>query len=29
MAGLPIWGITAVGAVIIFAGYTFYSKRQS
>ena len=28
MAGLPIWGITAVGAIIIYAGYTFYSKRQ-
>jgi len=27
-AGFPIWGITAVAAAIIFAGYYFYSSRQ-
>jgi len=27
-AGMPIWGITAVAAAIIFAGYYFYSSRQ-
>lgn len=29
MAGLPIWGITAVAAVIIFAGYHFYNKSKA
>jgi len=27
-AGLPIWGITALAAVIIYAGYYFFSTRQ-
>lgn len=29
MMGLPIWGITAVAAVIIFVGYHFYTKSKS
>lgn len=28
-AGLPIWGITAVAAVIIFIGYNAYIKRSA
>ncbi len=27
-AGFPIWGITALAAVIIFAVYYFFSMRQ-
>jgi len=27
-AGLPIWGITAVAAIIIFVGYYLYSRRK-
>jgi len=28
-AGFPIWGITVLAGVIIYAGYYFYAKRQS
>ncbi len=28
-AGFPIWGIIALAAIIIFAGYIFYIKRQT
>jgi len=28
-AGFPIWGITALAAIIIYAGYYFYAKRQA
>jgi len=27
--GFPIWGITAVAAVIIYVGYHFYTKSKS
>ena len=27
--GFPIWGITALAAIIIYAGYYFYDKRKS
>ncbi|MFQ6100076.1 MAG: hypothetical protein ACE5OS_02420 [Anaerolineae bacterium] len=27
--GFPIWGITALAAIIIYAGYYFYTKRKS
>jgi hypothetical protein len=27
-AGFPIWGLTTLGAVIIYIIYYFYSKRQ-
>ncbi len=26
--GFPIWGTTVLAAVIIFAGYHFYTQRQ-
>jgi hypothetical protein len=26
--GFPIWGATALAAIIIFAGYYFYTKRK-
>ena len=29
MAGLPIWGTTAVAAIIIYAGYHFYMKSKA
>ena len=28
-AGFPIWGITALAAVVIYAGYYLYNKRKS
>lgn len=28
-AGLPVWGITAVAACVVFGGYTIYLRRQS
>jgi cell division septal protein FtsQ len=28
MTGLPIWGITAVAAIIIYVVYYFLTKRQ-
>lgn len=28
-AGFPIWGITALAAAVIYAGYYFYDKRKS
>ena len=28
-AGFPMWGITALAAIIIYAGYYFYTKRKS
>jgi hypothetical protein len=28
-AGFPIWGITALAAIIIYAGYYFYAKRTN
>ncbi len=28
-AGFPIWGMTAVMAVIIYVGYHFYSKSKA
>jgi hypothetical protein len=28
-AGFPIWGITALAAIIIYAGYYVYTKRKS
>jgi sterol desaturase/sphingolipid hydroxylase (fatty acid hydroxylase superfamily) len=28
-SGFPIWGITGLAAVIIFAGYYFYSSRRA
>ena len=27
-AGFPIWGITALAAAIIFAGYYYFTTRQ-
>jgi|GEM_PF-1043340 len=27
-AGFPIWGITALAAIIIYAGYYFYTQRK-
>ncbi len=27
-SGMPIWGITAVAAIIIYAGYHFYTNRE-
>ena len=27
-AGFPIWGITALAAIIIYAGYYFYNQRK-
>ncbi len=27
-AGLPIWGVTALAAVIIYAAYYYFSTRQ-
>lgn len=27
-AGFPIWGITALAAIIIYAGYRFYIQRE-
>ena len=29
MGGFPIWGITALAAIIIYAGYYFYTQRKS
>ena len=28
-AGFPVWGLTAVAAVIIYVGYHFYAKSKS
>ena len=27
-SGFPIWGLTALAAIVIYAGYYFYTKRQ-
>lgn len=27
-AGFPIWGITALAAIVIFVGYYLYDKRR-
>ena len=28
-AGFPIWGTTALAAVVIFTGYHYYTQRQA
>ncbi|HEY72471.1 MAG: hypothetical protein DRJ03_18965 [Chloroflexi bacterium] len=28
-SGFPIWGVTALAAVIIYAGYYFYNKNKN
>jgi hypothetical protein len=28
-AGFPIWGITALAAIVVFGGYYAYARRQA
>ncbi len=27
-AGFPIWGLTTLAAIVVYAGYHFYTSRQ-